>query len=251
MHLNTIPKVIAILLWLMTGNLCAQDILLEEDVNADSTESDEGPNKRKFSHVYVGLGFAASPDSAGSRINYGKSFELTIGRRLKWRVNNFYALGLDMAYHLNSYSLKRTASKVLPNDSIHDKERLRFHNLGLGFYNRFNYGKRGNHIGNFVDIGFRFDVPVITSYYTEDELDLANNNNGRKVSTKTTDLRFIEDYHYSAYLRVGFNTFVLTASYRLANLFITDPNLYSKYNNGLSKYPELPVVNVGIQMGMH
>lgn len=244
-------KLSVLLLALTAGNLYGQEILLQEDVNADTTELDIGPNKKKFSHSYFGLGFPASADSVGSPINYGKSFELIIGRRMKWRVNNFYALGLDFAYHLSSYSIKQVPGKVLPNDSLHDKERLKLHHLGLGFYNRFNYGKRGNYIGNFIDVGIRFDIPIFTSHTTEDELELASNNNGRKIKTKTTDLRFIEDYSYSGYFRLGFNKFVLTASYRLANLFIADANLYTKYNNGLAKYPELPVLNVGVEIGMH
>ena len=252
MRVNKLIKAVVLLAFL-SGEIFAQDILLEQDVNADTAVSDIGPNKKKFWHGYIGLGFPVSPDSAGSRINYGKSFEFTMGTRFKWRVNNWYALGLDMAYHLNAYNLKQKpgAGKVLPNDSIHDKERLKLHHLGLGFYNRFNFGKRGNHIGNFVDVGIRFDVPFVRSHVTVDKLQLAGSNNGRKIKTKTTDLRFIEDYNYSGYFRLGFNKFVITASYRLTPLFIKDPNLYAKYNNGLSQYPDLPVLNVGVEIGLH
>ena len=240
-----------LLLALLNNYSRAQDILLEEDVNADTSEVIKGPNKKKFSHNYYGLAFPVSADSMGSRINYGKSFELTFGRRMKWRLSNNYALGLDASYHLNSYSLRQTANKLLPNDSVHKKERLRLHQLGLGFYNRFNFGKRGNYIGNFIDLGFRFDVPIITVHVTEDKITAGGINNGRKVKTKTNDLRFVEDFNYSAYFRLGLDKFVVTASYRLADLFITDPDLYSQYNNGLKKYPELPLLNVGVEIGMH
>lgn len=241
-----------LLLIFACGETAAQDILLEEDVNADTAEVLTGPNKKKFTHNFYGLGFATGPHNAGSQINYGKSFELTIGRRIKWRVNNFYALGLDMSYHLNNYSITQNERKVLPNDSLHDKENLKFHNLSIGFYNRFNFGKRGNYIGNFLDVGIRFDVPFATSHVTTDKLDLAGYNNGRDIKTKTTNLRYIEDYSYSAYVRVGFNKFALTANYRLADLFITDPNLYAKYNRvGMEKYPELPLLNLGVEMGLH
>ena len=251
MRLTVILCISALLLQIFPRTSRAQDILLEQDVNADTTEVLTGPNKKKFSHMYYGLGFAADSDNEGSKINYGKSFELTFGRRVKWRVNNFYALGIDMSYHLNNYSLKQTSTKVLPNDSMHDKENLKFHNFSIGFYNRFNFGKRGNYIGNFVDIGIRFDVPFASSHVTLDALDLASQNNGRTIKTKTTNLRFIEDYAYSGYFRMGFNKFVITANYRLADLFIKDPNLYAKYNNGLEKYPELPLLNLGIEMGIH
>ena len=243
------------LLFLLTAsasNLKAQDILLAEDVNADTAEVVRGPNKKKFAHVYFGFGFAAGPDSAGSRINYGKSFDLTVGRRLKWKVNRFYALGLDLTYHLSSFSLDQDAGKRLPNDSIHDSERLKLHNLTLGFYNRFNLNlQRGNYIGNFIDIGIRLDVPILATHITEDKLDFTNYNNGRKIRTKTRDLRFITDFNYSGYFRLGFNKYVLTASYRLSDLFISDSNLYAKYGYGLTKYPELPALNLGVELGLH
>jgi len=250
MRANKFIKALALVVFLSV-ELIAQDILLEQDVNADTIVSDIGPNKKKFQHFYIGLGFSVSPDSAGSRINYGKSFDFTVGYRVKRRVNNWYAWGLDMAYHLNSYSLKQGPGKVLPNDSLHDNERLKLNNVELGFYNRFNFGKRGNQIGNFVDVGIRCDVPFVASLITEDELELAGNNNGRQIKTKTANLRFIEDYNYSGYFRLGFDKFVITTTYRLSPLFIKDPNLYAKYDTGLSSYPELPIINVGVEIGLH
>ena len=102
-----------------------------------------------------------------------------------------------------------------------------------------------------MDVGIRLDVPFVRSHVTVDEPKLAGSNNGRRIKTKTTDLRFIEDYNYSGYFRLGFNKFVITASYRLTPLFIKDPNLYTKYNNGLSQYPDLPILNVGVEIGLH
>ena len=242
---------LTILLTLLSSDLYGQELLLSETVSSDTLIMSEGPNTKKFSHSYIGLAFAVGPDLPGSRINYGKSFEFTIGQRTKWRVNNFYAIGLDMIYHVNSYSLKQEKDKLLPNDSIHSREKIKFHNIGLGFYNRFNYGKRGNYMGNFVDVGMQFDVPFAASITSKDDLNLAGQNNGRVETTKTTKLRFLTDYNYSGYLRLGFNKVVVTASYRLSDLFRSDPTLFTKYNNGLSKYPELPVLHIGIQMSFY
>ncbi|MBL4754171.1 MAG: hypothetical protein JKY52_11350 [Flavobacteriales bacterium] len=253
MSTTYVLKIILPLLFAVSvGELMGQSVLLEEDVNADTVEVVKGPNKRVFSHMYLGVAFAAGPDSAGSRINYGKSFDITIGRRTKWKISSFYALGLDLEYHMSAFNLAQEAGKLLPNDSVHDSERLKFHNLAAGFYNRFSLNtRRGNYIGNFIDLGVRLDVPILSTHVTEDELDRAGYNNGRDIKTKTTDLRFITDFNYSGYFRLGFNKYVLTASYRLSDLFISDSNLYAKYGNGLTKYPELPALSVGVQLGLH
>lgn len=229
----------------------SQEILMEENVMADTIIPTSGPNMRTFTHAFLGLGFALGPDSLGSKIKYGKSFTFSFGYRYKLKINNYYALGFDLQYLLNSYHLKQDSSKLIPNDSLHDKEKLKFHNISLGFYNRFNYGKRGNHIGNFIDVGMKIDLPFLVVHTTKDELKEANENNGKKIKTRTTELDYTEPINYSAYTRIGFNRYVISVSYRLSNLFTSDPKLYSQYNNGLNKYPEFPVLTLGFEIGIH
>lgn len=237
------------LLMILPAN--SQDILMEETVITDTTIPDSGPNMKNYNHTFIGISFALGPDSLGSNINYGKSFAFSFGYRYKAKINNFYALGIDLQYQLNSFSLKQDSTKLVPNDSLHDKEKVKFHNLSLGFYNRFNYGKRGNYIGNFVDIGMKIELPFLVAHITKDELKEANENNGKAIKTRTTKLDYIEPYHYSAYTRIGFNRYVLSASYRLSRLFTSDPKHYSQYNNGINKYPELPVLSIGLEIGIY
>ncbi len=243
-------KLVLLASLLITIKAHSQDILMEENVMADTIIPQSGPNMKNYTHTLIGLGFVIGPDSLGSNINYGKSFAISFGYRYKKKINNFYALGIDLHYQLNSFSIKQNATKITPNDSLHNQEKLKFHVLSLGFYNRFNYGKRGNYLGNFVDIGMRIELPIIVVHATKDELKEANENNGKAIKTRTTKLDYIEPYHYSAFTRIGFNRYVLSASYRLSNLFTSDPKLYTQYNNGLAKYPEFPALTIGLEIGL-
>ena len=171
---NIFCYLLTIIFWGIGLSGFAQKILLEQDVNADSIRPVKGPNLKHYSHYYLGYGLVASPGSAGSEIRYGMSSDITLGYRYKRKLSQFYSIGMDISYHLTTYRLKQNSTKRLPNDSLHDKEQLIFHNVGFGIYNRFNYGKRGNYIGNFIDIGARLDLPFSVIHFTKDEIGRAH-----------------------------------------------------------------------------
>ncbi len=66
----------------------------------------------------------------------------------------FYAIGYDIHFSSMNYRLdQKSSSKIVPNNIKHDKEKLRFNNLGIELYNRFNVGRRGDRVGQFIDLG--------------------------------------------------------------------------------------------------
>jgi len=190
-------------------------------------------------------------DAVGSEIKYGSSSDFVYGYRYKRKLSEFYAVGFDIFYHSTAFHLKQGPNKVLPNNILHDdkgeKEKLTFHNLSLGLYNRFNFGKRGNYIGNFIDLGARVDWAFSVVHFTKDRYEIANINNGGVEKTKTAGLVYTKPIYYNVFARFGFNKFVITASYRLSDLFKEDPELYKGYD----KYPELPLLIVGVEIGLH
>jgi len=248
---NYIPLLITVLMLSSVIVVSGQEILLEEDVNADTVPPTFGPNLKNYYHFYSGYGFVLGADSVGSEIIYGLSTDMVLGFRYKRKLSQAFSTGFDISYHATSFRLKQDSLKILPNDSLHNTEKLTFHNLSLGVYNRFNYGKRGNYIGNFIDLGVRFEWPFSVVHFTKDKQKVANENNGGTVKTRTSGLIFTQPYYYSVYLRVGFTRYSITASYRLADLLINDPKLYQQYSNGISKYPELPPLIIGLEIGMH
>lgn len=229
----------------------SQTILLEEDVKGDTIIPTFGPNMKNYYHFYVGYGLILGPDKDGSEINYGRSYNLSFGALYKRKINNNYAVGIDLLIHQTSFNLKQDTSKILPNDSMHENEKLVFYNLSLGLFNRINYGKRGNYMGNYFDLGVRIDWPFSVVHFTKDKYKVATANNGGTVRTRTSGLIFTEPLNYSVYARLGFTRYIITASYRLSDVFITDKEVYQQYGNNIETYPELPALVIGIEISLY
>jgi hypothetical protein len=213
----------------------SQDVVFNENVGSDSVTETHGPNLKHFKHPYIAFGFAATQsEKKSSNIDMGLSSNFIFGYRTKLKISNFYAIGYDLAYNLSWYRLSQSKDKLTPDSVKNDKERLTFHNLELGLYNRFNFGKRGNIIGKFVDLGVYADWTFLCSHFTK------NDKYENTYKTKVTHLKYYEPLNYGVLARFGINRWVVYANYRLSDLF------KSKYN-----YAELPRLTVGFQIGLH
>ena len=250
-------KCILILGLFLIGSIpvLAQKVLLEQNVAQDTLPENFGPNQKHFGHFYVGFGMmAGAAEAKSSAIDHLKSHEFLLGYRFKYKVSNFYSVGLDGFSTFQTYYLKQQAGKTLPTKILFDEEKLKFTNLGLSFYNRFNYGKRGNHIGNFVDLGVYGNwMPIKVHIYEDDDL---FGTNGwlaaiKDVKVRETGLRYVTDFNYGALLRLGFNRYVFYGSYRLSDLFNTGYTVTDGNGNNLFKFAELPRLSVGFQIGIH
>ena len=213
----------------------SQTVLLHEDVK-DTVLGKRGPNLKNFSHFYFGIGFiAGKPDSTGSDINSLRSVNVVFGYRYKLKICNFYSIGYDIAYNSYSYFLKQNSTKITPDTVLHEKEKLNFGNLGLSLYMRFNFGRRGNHIGKFVDIGGYGDWTFNAVNFTKDK-----NSNGNIVKSRISNLHYFNSTNYGLMARIGFNRYVIYGNYRLSDIFKSSCN-----------FSELPRLTIGLQIGFH
>ncbi len=223
-----------------TTVLFSQTVLLEEDVAADTIPETFGPNLKKYRHLYLEYGFLADrAENDSMKMIYGHSHNLVFGLRYKYKISNFLALGWDIHISSWSYRIKQNDNKILPNDIKHDKERLTVSNLGVEFYTRLNFGKRGNHMGNFVDFAAFGNLTAGGEHYTYDKLDTVDINNANKVEVRNRGLNYLEPYNYGVKLRFGLNRYIFTATYRVSDII--------KNNT----YPELPRLFIGFQIGLH
>jgi hypothetical protein len=224
----------AIILFISTS-CWSQAVLMHQDVK-DNVVGKHGPNLKNFSHFYIGFGLVVgASDSAGSDVIAGKSSNFVLGYRYKLRINNFFAIGCEAAFNSYSFSLKQNAAKITPDTIVHDKEQLNIGNLGLAGYLRFNFGRRGNQVGKFVDVGSYGDWRISGVNFTRDKMD-----NGNVVKTKISRLDYFNRFNYGALARIGFNRYVIYGTYRLSDIFKSDV-----------KYPELPRLTIGLQIGIH
>lgn len=211
----------------------AQAVLLEQDLSKDSLVKKTGPNLRHYHHFYMSLGFAADQAEKGAEINYGSSNSFDFGYRYKLKICNHYAMGTDFWWGSDGYNMKQANTKLLPDTILNDKEKFTFYNFGLGYYNRINFGKRGNHVGNYLDFGVYGQWTYNLVHYTKNKM-----TNGNVVEVKTKKLNYYNPLNWGVNARIGFNRYIITASYRMSDYFIT------RY-----KYPELPRLTVGVQIG--
>lgn len=220
----------------------AQGILMEKNVfEKDSTKKEFGPNEKHYFHNYIAFGYVLDqPEKVGADIETFGSFDFMFGMRYKRRFNNFYAMGLDLRYRNTSLKLKQDSSKILPDNVLHDKEKLHFNAIDLEFYNRFNFGKRGNHIGKFLDIGAYGNWNFSESHETKDEFKVANYAGASVTYVSNKRLVYLNAFNYGLAARIGFGKFVLYGTYRLSDIVTAN-----------SIYPELPRIVGGIQIGLH
>lgn len=226
--------IIALLISVVTF---AQDTIFEHDVKGfEEISKVRGPNRQHFYQTYMGYGFIlGESDGIGSEVKQGASGSFDFGMRYKLKVCNHYAIGYQINYNTDAYVIKQNDSKTFADTIQNDKERFATQNLGIGVYNRFNFGRRGDYIGNFLDIGAYADWRFSARHFVKKKL-----SNGNIERITVSKLNYLNDGNYGAYAQIGYNRYVLYAKYRLSDMF----------NNSV-QYSELPRLTVGFQIGFH
>jgi len=212
----------------------SQDILLQQNVKADTLRPTYGPNLKNFFYGFVGLGF---PIYTNEEVNYTKSIassNFNFGIRYKRKFTNYLATGLDFGISSTSYKLKQNDSKSVPDNTINDKEKIQVNTLESSAWLRINVGRRGNFIGNYLDMGAYGGWNFQKKHKT-----INTNAYNEKVKVQTSKLKYVENFSYGFMARVGASRYALTAQYRLSDLF------KSSY-----AMPELPRLTVGVEIGL-
>lgn len=224
---------------LQAGKLIAQES--KDSFGRDIEEitlKKRGPNLDKYGHLYLGYGFIVGESEGDSAdIIPFNSSTFTIGWLSKWRINNWYELGFDVAYQYSAFKLQQDSSKMVPNRTQHKKEKLVFNSLEVAPFQRFKIRNRYHSTGMFLDIGGYFGYNYRIKHQTLEKDRIPGSSRSRTVNL---GLKYTEDFAYGAMARIGFNRFIFYARYRFSDLFTPASNL-----------PELPRINVGLKIGIH
>lgn len=227
-------RIFTIVLFSISLGAFSQDILLQQNVKADTIRPTRGPNLRNYSHLYIGLGF---PLYTSENVNYtipGLSSELNMGLRYKRRITNYLATGMELELSATSYKLKQTDTKTIPDTVVNDKEKFQIGALMGSGYVRINLGRRGNYIGNYLDLGAYGGWNFQKKHKTTN-----GNNEGEKVRLSTTQLKYVENFSYGLLARIGVSRYAFTAHYRLSDIFKASYAM-----------PELPRLIIGVEVGL-
>ena len=197
-----------------------------------------GPNHDRYGHIFIGYGFilGESEGDSAAIIPFNSS-TFTLGWLSKWRLTSWYELGFDVAYQYSSFHIDQDSSKIVPNNTLHKKEKLVFNRLEVAPFQRFKFRNRYHSTGTFLDMGVYAGWNYRIKHQTV-ERDLIPGTSQSK--TISLGLKYTEDFNYGVMARLGFNRFIFYARYRFSDLFLPSSNL-----------PELPRYNVGLKIGIH
>lgn len=223
-------------------NSFSQNVLLEEEPTKDTIIPKKGPNLKKFSLFYVGYEFVADDFSENTaKVRNGASNVVVLGFRHKRKINNFWSVGYDISMMSSTYSIKQSATKTFPSVGIHKKERIAVGGLGLQLFTRFNFDRRGNKLGKYLDIGGYANWDFSNNHFTKDKTVAADSSNAAVINVTEQNLKYFEKYEYGVKARLGSNHIAICATYRISDLIKPD----------FSYYPELPKLSVGLEIGFY
>ena len=219
--------------WPVVG-IWAQEVLVSEPVAIDSSVARYGPNRRHYGHFFVNFGSSIDAGDAGARIVQPRFDQFSFGYRYKLKLFQHLALGADIALTNFDYRLKQQEGKILPSSDLHDKERMLFSMVNGGAFIRINVGRRGNQLGNYLDLGAYGGLTFSHTHFTKDKMP-----DGTTVRIRRNRLDYYQLFNYGAAARIGYKRIALFGRYRFSDMFYANKN-----------YPELPRIIAGIEFVM-
>jgi hypothetical protein len=218
----------------------AQSVLLHANVAADTLRPTTGPNRAYFSHFYLGYAAVVGKSAgSGAELRYGRSGEMFVGMRQKYRLTQAAALGLDLRYARLVYHLAQNDRKILPTSDRHDSEYIALPQLQTEVYGRLNLGRRGNVVGRYVDLtGWGGWVISSVHHY----VDKPGPTGSGRVEVTERQLNYIRRWSYGVGARLGSGRYALVARHRLSDTFKQTPTI--------TQYPDLPRWVVGLELGL-
>jgi len=207
--------------------LYAQTVLMNENKpDTTYTPTKFGVNSKHFFHSFLAFGFVFGEEQV---TKFGGTNALTLGLRYKYKIANFFAVGSDIAYQRNRISF--------PTHDLTNKNYYKSYNFLSDIYIRFNFGRRGDIMGKFLDLG----VYGAYTFYNLNHLDENPEDNAHfsKFIYEEHQLTYYNRFNYGFVARMGINQFVLFSQYR-----------YSSIRNN-KDYRNIPSWTVGLQISMH
>jgi hypothetical protein len=207
----------------------AQSTMLEQDVNQDTIIEKKGPNRLYFTSSYISAGSIFGNSTADSSVEMAtaKSWEFKFGFSFKIRANNFYSVVLNTDYSRQAFFYEPQKEDV-------KYDKLIMNNLGLGVMNRFNFGKRGNRVGNYLEVGasgqygYMVREKILTEKHDKDA-------EYKSLKASFNSPNYVNRFNYYGDVRLGFGHYIVYGRYLLSDI------LNDKANGA-----QLPALTVGL-----
>lgn len=204
-------KLLAIPICALGLTLAAQTVVLEVPQAVDTTEVNYGPNRKFFVQSVYGLGFFAGRSDSSAPYVAGRSYAIRLSSLAKIRWTNFLSNCIELGYQYFEIPFDQTQAKTFPDTSQNRKQKLRGLQIEGNVYQRFNFGRRGDRIGNYIDIGIGANwIPFLANIRKNDLPD------GRRQKTIENKLPFKKNLYYTAIAKLGIGGFYVFGQYQLS-----------------------------------
>lgn len=210
----------------------------QEEVHSTEVDSiqlpKKGPNSPSLFHTKTDIGThlpLLGDDAVPTTLRSG---EFVFGFRYQKKLANFMSFGIGGGYYYNQVYFQQNNAKTVPTNATFKNERITNHRVYAELAPRFHFGKRGNVMGKWLEVGgyafYNFTSKYTGVYNTSDSLFV--NNSGfagtdfkGSIKTSVRNIQFTEPLGYGAMLRFGVNKTSFYIKYRLSDYF--KPSYYT------------------------
>ena len=239
---NTLNKLLLILAFTFSGVvLYGQDPVFDQDVDEQMDIQETSPNKGFSNYFNFRYGYTLPiPENDSMQTKYGDGFGF--GFDYLWSPHKRLGFGFGYFFSFQNFNIKQdTAQNLMSLGFEHDRQLLRQFRFDLTPKIRLRYGKSGNSLGKYVDLGGYAGVTFGYSEYLFNKVDPALNR-GAAISEVTNGrLKYLNRWEYGLQGRLGFNRFYIFGTYRMSDMFVAHEGI-----NQNKALPDLPRLQVGI-----
>lgn len=231
-----------VLLMMFCAIVSAQNVLLQEEPDTTGEVPLFGRNRAVYAHPLIKLGAVIPVYEDGGEIGL-LSTTGSAELRTKAKICSWKSLILDFGYRCDRYSIGKDDALGIPGfGGVHKRERLSLHNISFSLCDRINFGRRGNILGIYTDVGFYGDLLFRGAHLMVNEYYDSNSETAERTiqRVKQTHLPFLSRFNYGFTARFGWEWGSFFAMYRINDLVVDRPPL--------TIYSDFPRFMAGVEM---
>jgi hypothetical protein len=218
-----------------TSDAFSQRVVMDETVNDQIFSRKFGPNGTHYFWIFGRWAFPVSLRNEQS-VKAIFSSDIIYGIHYKYRLNNFLSTGGDFALS-TSWSRMQDVNRLNPYSLLSewDKERIKSNSIMVAWYVRINAGRRGNHLGRYLDAGIYGGY----NYFVSHIFSGMDAGKTKIVAMRTAPSYISKMPSWGICGGLGINHIRLTGQYRMSDFLIP-----GKVNGG-----DLPRLTLGLEYG--
>ncbi|PID95350.1 MAG: hypothetical protein CSA95_00045 [Bacteroidetes bacterium] len=214
--------------------LVAQNVLFKDRTEDAYAVPKKGRNRALFNHFYVAYRMAPENVSHADMHHWNGVF--SVGRRQKYAFARNFSMGWDLEYVHYKFSHRTMVTR--PHGAMFDVYRATYvsHGVQLALFNRILFGKVGNNIGKYMDLGV-YGAWNFNRKATLRSLEACKKRHKLLIRRPAFD----DTFFYGVQAKLGIHRVVLVADYRFKT-----PDLSSLFAE-----VKIPKLTIGLEFSLY